>query len=166
MARFNERGQEIPDDTPLAIPLGMKKPESLVEMMRRLIRSDVSRFAQDQGEETFEEANDFDVEEDDAELHSSPYELMTDEVPRAQAKPEKPHGDNRTENEASETERSDEDEDEEPRPRARRRARARERPEAELDPEEDPEPSRRARPRRKKESPVRDRHEDPDEEAG
>lgn len=63
--RYNERGEEIPDPTKPAVPLGFKKPESLTEQIRRLIRSEAfAREAERRGHETFEEADDFDVGED------------------------------------------------------------------------------------------------------
>lgn len=74
MAKLNDRGHEILDNTPIEIPLGWRKPESLTEQMRRLIRTEMSIRAQDQGFETFEEADDFDVDEDDP-LPQSEWEM-------------------------------------------------------------------------------------------
>lgn len=74
------------DPTPLAIPVGMKKPESIAEMVQRLVRSaEMRRYAESQGAETFEEAEDFDVGDDMDP--SAPYELEFDpylgkEVPK------------------------------------------------------------------------------------
>lgn len=65
-------GKEVLDPTPVAIPAGMGKPESLVDTIRRLVRNEISHEAQSQGIESFEEANDFDVEDED---WTSPYEL-------------------------------------------------------------------------------------------
>lgn len=70
---LNERGHEVPDPTPMAIPLGMRVAETLADQIKRMVRSELSRQAADQGAETFEEADDFDVGDED-EL-SSPYEL-------------------------------------------------------------------------------------------
>lgn len=84
---FTPDGKEIPDPTPIQIPAGFKRPESLIDQMRRLIRTDVSQFAEQQGAESFEESNDFDMDDDDAELRTTSYEEMHEEVPREQREP-------------------------------------------------------------------------------
>lgn len=63
---------ETPDPTPVAVPLNYKHPPTLEDQMRRYIRSEVSRMAEQDGEESFEEADDFDVGDDFDP--SSPYE--------------------------------------------------------------------------------------------
>jgi len=76
------------DPTPVALPVGMKKPESIAEMVQRLVRSsELRRYAESKGAETFEEAEDFDVGDDIDP--STPYELEFDpylnkEVPKAE----------------------------------------------------------------------------------
>lgn len=78
MARNPERHYEQPDPNPVAIPSGFKRPETLEERIRRLVRSE--RFAQEmdsQGMETFEEANDFDIPDDPVDP-STPYEPFFD----------------------------------------------------------------------------------------
>lgn len=70
---LNENGHEIPDPRPMAAPLHIRVPETLAQQIQRMVRSELSQRAADQGHETFEEADDFDVG-DDEEL-SSPYEL-------------------------------------------------------------------------------------------
>lgn len=79
--RFDQNGHEVPDNTPVEIPLGAARPESLAEMVRRMVRTQVSMLAQNEGIETFEEASDFEIEDDDAELRLTAYEEMADEVP-------------------------------------------------------------------------------------
>lgn len=77
MSRLDENGHEVPDPTPLAIPVGAKKPESLEERIRRLVRSE--RFGNamsEQGFETFEESEDFDIEDDP--VTNTPYEEFFD----------------------------------------------------------------------------------------
>lgn len=84
---FDEKGREILDPTPVAIPLGFGRPESLEEKMHRMVRSYVSAIAQNNGHESFEEADDFEVEDDDTLQPSSPHELRElDGVPRWQEK--------------------------------------------------------------------------------
>lgn len=64
--KYNEKGQELPDDTPLEIPAGFKRPETLHEMMKRYVRSEQFRQAADAaGVDTEEEANDFEVEDEE-----------------------------------------------------------------------------------------------------
>lgn len=65
------------DPTPVEMPIGYKRPESLQEQIRRLVRSEA--WTQEMNRldaETFDEADDFDVGEDfDPQ---SPYELQFD----------------------------------------------------------------------------------------
>lgn len=65
---------------PVELGLPEDRPLSLRDEMMRFIRAEMSRQAEDTGQETFEEANDFDIEEDE---WRSPYELieMVDEEP-------------------------------------------------------------------------------------
>lgn len=74
LATYNERGEELLDPRPMALPVGFKHPKTLQERMRELLRSEeIRRFLDAKGEETFEEADDFDVGEEDP-LKSTPYE--------------------------------------------------------------------------------------------
>lgn len=58
-------GDEVPDVTPMAPPIGYNKQPSMVEHMRALVRSEMLRQAAEaSGAETFEEADDFDVPDD------------------------------------------------------------------------------------------------------
>lgn len=70
---LNENGHEVPDPRPVARPLHIGVPETLAQQIQRMVRSELSQRAAAQGHETFEESDDFDVEED--EDLSSPYEL-------------------------------------------------------------------------------------------
>lgn len=66
-------GREIPDPTPMAPPVGYKKQPSIFENMRKLIHDErILQQLRDQNQETFEEADDFDV--DDEMDPTSPYE--------------------------------------------------------------------------------------------
>lgn len=71
--KYNEKHQEIHDGKPVAIPAGFKHPPSIQDLIRRAIRQEISQGAKKEGHETFDEADDFDVD-DDPEL-KSPYEL-------------------------------------------------------------------------------------------
>lgn len=66
-------GRQVPDPTPMAPPIGYKKQPSMVEIQRQLIRDTLSQYARENDQETFEEAEDFDVG-DDPELMRSPFE--------------------------------------------------------------------------------------------
>lgn len=66
--RQNVYGQELPDPTPMAPPVGYNRQPSLTEKIRSMIRSEALRQeALRAGAETFDEADDFNVD-DDAEL--------------------------------------------------------------------------------------------------
>lgn len=71
--RFDERGREILDPTPVDFPLNFKRPMTIQEQIRTFIRQELSQTAAAQGEETFEEADDFDVDDDFDP--TSPWEL-------------------------------------------------------------------------------------------
>lgn len=77
--QFDKMGREIPDPTPLEIPAGMTRPESLIETMRRLIRVEVSQRAEAAGLESFDEAFDFDMDDDAFELAETPHTLLGSE---------------------------------------------------------------------------------------
>lgn len=81
MAEYNDKWEEIPDPTPVELPTGYNKPETLQQMIQRYVRA-ASVAASDQGFETEEEADDFEVLDDKGEFHS-PYQLtdMQEEMP-------------------------------------------------------------------------------------
>lgn len=60
-ALHDENGHEVPDQRPVAVPAGFKRPETLAEQVQRLVRGSLSRQAAERGFETFEESEDFDV---------------------------------------------------------------------------------------------------------
>ena len=65
MAKFNDKGEQIPDPTPVEIPVGFSAPEPLESMIARLVRQESFRSGVNAEAETFEEADDLDVDEDD-----------------------------------------------------------------------------------------------------
>lgn len=79
---IDEFGREWPDNIPMAPPVGMSQGLSRAEVIRMMIRTAVSAQAEEQGEETFEEADDFDCSEfeDDVDPHT-PYEAVFDPPP-------------------------------------------------------------------------------------
>lgn len=66
-----ERREHL-DQTPVEIPVGVIRPESLESIMARMINERFSLMAEEKGMETFEEADDFDI---DDELPKTPYEM-------------------------------------------------------------------------------------------
>lgn len=78
MPRLDEFGVEILDTTPVSLPTGFRKPETLQEQVARLVRNQVSREAEEAGYESFDEADDFDVE--DEFDPSTPFETVFDPV--------------------------------------------------------------------------------------
>jgi len=69
---LDKNGYEIPDNTPVAIPTRLRMPQSRTEQIRAFIRSELSRQSADHGQESFEEADDFSL--DDGQEWVSPYE--------------------------------------------------------------------------------------------
>lgn len=77
-ARLDEHGRELLDDTPMSLPVGFGRPETLAEQVQRLVRGAVSQAAADKEFETFEDAEDFDVDDDFDP--STPYETFFDPI--------------------------------------------------------------------------------------
>lgn len=120
MAKYDELGREIPDPTPVEMPVGFRHPPSLNDEIQRLIRNELSQAAAAQGAETFEEADDFDVDDDDG-VPFSEYEVtdMQAEVPRDFFE-KRPKRNYRLEDDPPSTEAASDDdvEDQEPEPEA------------------------------------------------
>lgn len=78
-AKLDHHGHERGSDKPIAMPTGMKRPETLQEQISRLVRSEHFNRAMGQPDhETYDEADDFDVGEDYDPL--SPYEQVFDPI--------------------------------------------------------------------------------------
>lgn len=73
------KGHEIPDQTPLAVPVDMKKPEGLEEMMQRLILQQAVLQNAMSEVETEEEANDFDTGESDLVVSELQFKTMVED---------------------------------------------------------------------------------------
>lgn len=72
--RYNERGEELPDPTPMELPVGFTRPPTLSELVARLVIDPaVQAELRAVGIETEEEANDFDVP-DELPDPTSPYQ--------------------------------------------------------------------------------------------
>lgn len=66
MAKYDKGNHnELPDNTPIELPIGYSHPESLEQVIARMIMaSDFRRQQESEGNESFDEADDFDMEED------------------------------------------------------------------------------------------------------
>lgn len=78
-----EKGGEVCNPIPLEVDSGLIPSMSLEDRIRRVIANDLSTKAQEAGEETFEEANDFDVDEEPQDFGPG-YTDMTPEAPESQ----------------------------------------------------------------------------------
>lgn len=76
MAHLDERGREVLDQTPTAIPLKHLRQRNRDDDIRAMIREELSRQSAESGQESFEEADDFDVGDDYDP--TSPYEDLFD----------------------------------------------------------------------------------------
>lgn len=74
--RLDDSGHEVPDKTPLELPVGFKQQETVAQMVARLVRRDVSLYAAQHGAETFDEADDFEIDDDPEPF--SPFETDFD----------------------------------------------------------------------------------------
>jgi len=79
MSRFDENGHELPDPTPVEVPLRFRNhSRNLQEQIKLMVQGELSRQAAEAGQETFEEADDFDVGDDYDPR--SPYELDQEQM--------------------------------------------------------------------------------------
>lgn len=75
---LDEFGRELVDPTPMAPPVGFKAQPSMFETMRAMVRSaSLAAAAAAEGMDSFEDANDFDVPDDDFDPRS-PWEEQFD----------------------------------------------------------------------------------------
>lgn len=62
---LDERGAEVLDPTPMSPPIGFRQTPSMMELVRQMVQSErLKAAAQAEGFETFEESEDFDVDDD------------------------------------------------------------------------------------------------------
>lgn len=84
-------GLEFPNPIPVEAPLGIDRPPTLKEQIQRVMKIELGAQAAAQEMETFEESQDFDVDNDS--FPGSKYELMEDEVPSSLYKQPPPKAD-------------------------------------------------------------------------
>lgn len=70
--RGNRVGPEKPDPTPVEIPVGKETPLTLREEMMRFIRMEMSQQASKNDLESFEDFDDFSIDDEEPDL-TSPY---------------------------------------------------------------------------------------------
>lgn len=75
-----EDGKEYPNPTKNVLT-GISRPPTLKEQIQRVLRNELSRQVQAQGYETFEESQDFDIEDDAEPLSGYEISEMVEEVP-------------------------------------------------------------------------------------
>ena len=84
----DELGRELPDPVPVAPPVGWYKQPSMFDNIRAMVRSEHLRmYAEGQGQETWDEAQDFDVEDETFphSVYEGDFEPMEDLQARRQA---------------------------------------------------------------------------------
>lgn len=74
---LDKDGRFYPDPTPVAPPVGFTEDIDMFERVRSMVRREMSQQAASEGFETFEEADDFDVEDDMEPF--SPYEMILEQ---------------------------------------------------------------------------------------
>ena len=81
-AHITEDGKEQLNPVPVEIDSGLKRPLTLQEQIQRVLRTQVSVQAMEQGRESWEEANDFDVNDSyEEEIYDTRYTIMDEEEP-------------------------------------------------------------------------------------
>lgn len=79
-ATLDESGREVGDPTPVAPPANLRRGMTMSEQIQQMIRREVSNRAEEQGYESFEESEDFDIDDDPVDPHT-PYEAVFDPRP-------------------------------------------------------------------------------------
>ena len=74
LAQARNGDKEVPDLTPVALPIGYDRPSTMEEMVQKYVRQEVSAQAQDMGYGSFQEEDDFEPE-DPSELPLTGYEV-------------------------------------------------------------------------------------------
>ncbi len=87
-AMLDEKGRELLNPNPLYVEVGPRRL-TLQEQIRRVLHTEISRQAYDQGFESFEESEDFDIEDEfDLEPDSSYEEVIEEEFDLPEVEPE------------------------------------------------------------------------------
>lgn len=86
---LDKKGREVLNPKPHVLAGGLKRPPTLQEQIQRLVRKNLSDQVAAQGHETFEEADDFDVQDDFEIEPTSKYEMMEEEFLQPEPEPTK-----------------------------------------------------------------------------
>lgn len=79
--KHRKDGSEVPDPTPIEIGLDQRRPLTLQEQIARFCRSEVlAEVAKKNGMDTFEEADDIEVDFEEGDEFMSPYESRVQEL--------------------------------------------------------------------------------------
>lgn len=76
--KYNEHGEELPDDTPVEVPFKFKKPPTMNEMIALYVKNAMAlerQMGRQSKRSEVEEEEDFDIDEDGEEDVMTPYEL-------------------------------------------------------------------------------------------
>lgn len=90
-AGIGHDGKEYGDPVPMSPPIGYERPPDMMEMMRNMLRQEAyQRRLAEEGLDTFEEAGDFDIDDDPMPLtiHEA---LLVDPPPAAPEAPPAPN---------------------------------------------------------------------------
>lgn len=80
VAKLDPKGRELPSSVPMAPPIGFNRQPSLSDRIREMVKSEkLAQEMANEGKETFEEADDFDV--DDEFDPQTPYEEVFEPDP-------------------------------------------------------------------------------------
>lgn len=83
IGRIDSKGKELLNPNPLVSVHPLERPPTLREQIQRVLRGELSRQASMQGMESFEESQDFDIEDDSFSIPegNTPYELAGLDAP-------------------------------------------------------------------------------------
>ncbi len=86
--------KEVPDPVPLAIPVGYETPPTMQEMIQQYVREELSVQAEADGLGTFEEEDDFELDDEEqmplSGFEVTEYELVPEEAEPDASPPEGP----------------------------------------------------------------------------
>lgn len=81
-----ETPREVPDPTPVAMPVSTHRPLTLREEMQRFIKAEFLNRSQTQEVESFEEADDYSIDDEEDDL-TTPYTVVHEMTPEPETAP-------------------------------------------------------------------------------
>lgn len=76
--RLDKNGKELPDSKPMVVPIDLRKPETIQQQVARLVTLKMIQTQSNVGKESFDDANDFNIDDDPVEPNT-PWEDMGSE---------------------------------------------------------------------------------------